>query len=569
MTDHCILHPFSNSGSAGTVKSGESMKKKYLIVLVMLALMLLPLSLASRADEEDDTGTPTGSTLDPDTLWRLGDAAWNRREYDDAASIFAAFCDQNPDNPNTLEGLWRVYCVYHDYRPDQDRRKKAYEKGINGCVRWQRKFAQTDKNRAASAYYYNAILFERELGRPAGIMELMEGYKKYPDTNQNHNLLWTVAEWLREANRYQEAITYYNEYRNKLPLTELAAAADVRAGWMWEALHNNAAAAECYKRLQTTDYNWGQGNVHWGALDAARHLKAIGEDAAARSLALKLLDKTPKEWYDLRAQASQLLGINAKRIVIYPHMNYHYTSTDRISVNGSSKVTFQREVPVLLRLQNVTKADAFSGTLSLTPRFEVATGPEGMQKTQDDKGRDVYSADIVAPDKQNGDIWYRFTEKEHQDEVPDNTIITRSWAKQGQGWGEISVRVQSPARWNIYIMLPNNKTNPNNISTTGLRQPDEVRDDGKTFRWYDWYELSQGVTIKMPVEVGGGVEEFYPQVRLERWSGGRQNAPKSSTGDTATYDTDEFFIKLKSPNSFPYGFEFPGVTDLTLTAITK
>jgi len=532
------------------------------IVALALAVPMLP----AWAQDEEDGGEE--ATLDPALQWRLAESAWGRREYDDAAALMSAYAELNPDEPNALEALWRVYEVYRAYRPNPERKKITYEKAVAASVRWTKKYAESNKERAAQAMWYNVMLLEHEGARPQSILMVQDLLKRFPGTTYDDDAYWSLGEWFREAKRYQEAIPNYVLYRKVAGNTELAALACFREGNSYEELKNKQAAIDAYKLVLNGEYNWGWGQVHWGTLEVARRLKTMGEEELSRAFALKLIDKTPKEW-DVNIQARTFIGqkiINPKKIWIHPHLYYNYTS-DKVNIDGRTKMMLSRDISTLVRLQYVSKEDPFKATLTLTPKLTMDKTPDNMKKSDGAGGRTIYTADIIAPDAAGNvtaDSWYKFTEAAHAETSPDNLVITRKWEKAGETWGNCTIRVQSSARWHMWIYLPNDKTNANNLSM----QPNEVNDAGKTFRWYDWYDMNQGITIKFPVEVGGNMAEYYPKIRLERHAGGLY-ADKTALGTDADYDLSELSVKLNSADAFPYTVNFPGYKTVTIDEVSK
>lgn len=190
----------------------------------------------------------------------------------------------------------------------------------------------------------------------------------------------------------------------------------------------------------------------------------------------------------------------------------------------------------------------------------MAKIPDPMKPTEGDAKSFQTKISTEAP----GDFWYQFWRADQSVPLPNSIVITRKWQKMGATWGECQIRVQSTMRWHIYIYLPDSKTNPNNLNM----QPNEVRDGGKTFRWYDWYDLSQGLTLKFPVEVGGNTAEYYPKVRLEQWCGANYGE-QSGNGNEAVYDFRECKVSVKAETPFPYTITFPVYSEVTLDEVIK
>lgn len=525
-------------------------------------LLLLAVPALSQEEEEEDGG----ATLSPAIQWQLVETAWGRREYDDAAALMTAYAEANPDEPNALEGWWRTYEVYRAYRPNADRRKKTYEKAMAAAQRWAKKYAESDKQRASVALWYQGNLLNNEGLRAAAITAFQELVTKYPGTAYEQHAYWALAEWQREAKNYQEALKNYAAYRKVVGITDQAAMAVYREGWIYEDLKDKANAAASYKSVLTGDYNWGWWNTAWGALDAAKRLKAMGEEELSRSIALKIIDKSPA-WGDLHQQAQVLLGqVPGKNVLIVQYYNQNF-STDKINLDANSKVNLKRDLQTLVRLSYVTKELPFKGIYTVIPKVAMDKSSDAMKKvTADDKT--AYSAEIIAPDANGnvqGDRWFNFVTASTQTNAPGNVVVTRKWEKAGAGWGQSTIRIQSGVRWDIWIYLPNEKTNPNNFSV----QPYDVHEGGKTFRWLGGHhDVTQGLTLKFPIEVGGNVQEYYPKVVLTRGAAGGF-ADKSALGTEATMETKDMVFKLNATSDFPYTLSSPGSENITLEEISR
>lgn len=531
------------------------MKERLIIWCLLLASLCL-LAIPVIADDDDEDGG--GIVLNAELQWKMAQAAWDRREYDDAAVMFTNFAEKNPDDKSALDARWRAYCVYRDNRPNADRKVKARDKALNDCDRWERKYATTDKERGATAYWYRAYIFEREQGREPAIAVMKTLLEKFPGTSLEDDADWTLAEWLREAKHYQDAIRYYAAYRKVIDGNETAGLSWFREGNCQEEMGNQAEAIECYKGVLNGNYNWGWGQVHWGALDAARRLKKMGEEALARAFLIKITDKCDPNW-DVTKQALTELGQQpSMRVMIYPYFNQTFT-TGNINIDGRTKLALLKEMPILVRPTYLPKDTPFNATLTITPKVEMAKTPENM-KAGDGK---AFTTEIAA--KTGGDFWYGFTQTTQQVAPPDNLVITRKWEKVGETWGECTIRIQSSARWHMWIYLPNNKSNPNNFNV----QPNEVQENGKTFRWYDWYDLKEGMTIKFPVEIGANVAKFYPKIRLEHGTQGWFYRDSHGAGKQATYECNEFTVTLASEQEYPFTFTFPGTSVVMVNEITE
>jgi len=534
----------------------------------ILIVCLLALFLPALADD-DEEGGGNGGGLNATLQWRLACTAWDRREYDDAAAMYRQFSKANPDDDNAIEAVWRSYEAYRAYRPNQEKRKAVYEEAINLCTRWRAKYAEDNKERAARSLWYKSQLLDREGMRPIGIQMLNEMTAKFPGTRWDENAYWSLGEWLREAQRWSEAATAYVNYRRTVGATEYGGIASLRAGWCNEALGKKEDALDCYNELLKGAYNWGWWQIPQSALDAARRCRLLGHDDMTRMFALKIMDKAPKDggWMDVQQQARVLIGekLNtAKYIHIYPYMNEYYTSS-AISTHGGSKLQFHRDLQLLVRLERVSKEEPFHATVTVAPKVALAGNPDNM-KLSEEGNKKTYTATIHAPDARGnvtGDWWYRFATENQSVPPPDNLSVTRSWEKTGEGVGICTIRIQSSARWHFWIYLPNDKTNVNNLSM----KPNEVNDNGRTFRWYDWYDLNNGMTIKFPVEVGN-TSEYYPRIHFQRGIWGHSN-DQSGNNATASYETPYQSIKITEEKPFAYSFQFPGDRFVDIDEIKK
>ncbi|MHB0937002.1 MAG: tetratricopeptide repeat protein [Armatimonadota bacterium] len=534
------------------------------ILWLMLAglLLVLAIPVVAQDDEEDD-----GFTLDPSLQWRMAQTTWDRREYDDAAALMLAFAEGNPDDANTLEAYWRTYEIYRAYRPNPNRKKIVFEKAIGVCERWVKKFSD-NKVKAAQSRWYKALLLDREGNRQMAIASLNELVAKYPGTDLDDDAFWHLGEWLREAQRYREAIDAYAGYGKTVGVTDWAAVCLYRQAMCFEALADREGAIEAYRAVLNGGYNFGWHHTCHGGMDAARRLRALGEDELARAFALKIVDNAHPNWQDLKAQALSFLGEKAnipKFIRIYSYLNETYSSY-AVNISGNTKLQVSRDVPVLVRLERTSKEDPFKGTAVFTPKVTLDKQP-GNAKLSEEGGKKHFSTEIASPDDKGtitGDWNYAFSQETQLEEAPDNVTITRSSQKIENGLMNCTIRIQSTARYYIYITLPNNKTNVNNLN----RQPHEVRDGGKTFLWYDWIDLSKGIDINFPAEVGGNADAFYPQVRLERNINGYVR-DASGNNNTAGSETPYLGIKLTSDKSFPYAFHYHGHRVVLLNETVK
>lgn len=529
-------------------------------ILTFLNILLIIGVLASitpiMAQDDDDE-----AVLTPSLQWRLADGAWNQRNYDGAAILCINYAEQYPDEPNVIDAWWRAYETYRAYRPHPEKRKVTYEKAMEACLRWEKKYGDNDLERSAKAMWTRAMLVNHEGNRQASILVLRELAKKFPGSQQDGNVYWHLGEWLREAKQYSDAIEYYNRYMKWANYAhELGATSALRAGWCYEEMKNPAAAVIMYQHILDGKYNWGWGQVHWSALDAARRCKAMGEVETAQSLLLKLIDKCNADW-DVTKQARTEMGMDAMKITIMPHITHNFSS-DYISIDGRTKMNLMRDIPVLVRPGYVEKNAPFSAKLTLKSKGKLSEIDPNMIAEDAGENSQLFSADIKTDVP--GDFWYRF-KRELTMPPPDNLVVTRSWKKVGNTWGEATIRIQSTARYHVWIWLPNTNTNVNNLNI----QPNEVNENGKCFRWYDWYELKDGMTIKFPVEVGANVQEYYPRMRFHRNTHGQLFRDFSGKGKVGTFETSDFTVTLSSETEFPYTFTTPGAYELVMKEIVK
>jgi tetratricopeptide (TPR) repeat protein len=532
---------------------------------LLLAGLLFALPAFAQADDDEDAGGPA---IDPILQWRVACAAWDQRAYDNAAAVMLSFAEANPDDDNALEAYWRTFEVYRAYRPNPDRRKLVFEKAMNACERWVKKYAGNDKVKAAKSRWYKAQILNHQGNRQMAIVALNELVDKFLGTDLDDDAFWALGEWLREAKRYNEAIGAYAGYIKTVGATDWAAVSWYRQATCFEALGNTEGAIEAYRSVLNGPYKFGWHYTAHGGMDAARRLRALGEDELARAFALKIVDDAHPNWTDLRAQALSFLGEKAiipKYVRIYSYLNETFSSY-AVNIGPTAKLQVDRNLPMLLRLERVSKEDPFSGTLSIVPKVTLDKQPDNA-KLSEEGGRKTFTDAVVAPDdkgKITGDWNYAFSQESRMEEAPDGVVITRKWEKTENNIGICTIRIQSSARWYIYITLPNNKTNVNNIN----RQPHEVRDGGKTFLWYNWIDLANGIELVFPAEVGANVEAFYPQVRLERNINGYQR-DTSGNNTTAAGDTSYLSVKLASDKPFPFTLHYHGTRVVLLNETVK
>jgi tetratricopeptide (TPR) repeat protein len=530
---------------------------RYLLLCCCALLLLTP---AVAQDDDDDGG---GGKLDADTQWKFCQRFWDNRNYADFAAFAIQYAEANPDHANVLDAWWRIYEVYRNHRPSPENKKKVYPKAIAACERWEKK---SDKKMAANGLYYHALLVEREGNRPQGISLLTDLTQKYPDQAWAY-VYWTLAEWLRESNRHLEAAEAYETFFQKDGYSDLSGHAVTRAGWSYQALGKRDDAIRVWNRILDKGFNIGWGGVHWNVVDIGDRLKGMGEDDMAKKFAMHILEKGSQDWADLRARALNILGEKPiKRIYIYPHF-YYYFSTDKVNLTPNMNMDLAAQYNLLVRATYITKESPFNATLTVNPKSSIDSAPKNMT-AEDADGKKSFTAKIDIPNDKGGiqgDWWYNFVHKEKA-QAPGGLIISRKWEKAGNTWGQctITITASQHERWNIYIYMPNEKTNVNNLSL----QPNEVRDGGKTFLWYGWYDLSKGWVIKFPVEVGAGVAEYYPKIFMDRGIGiNYQNT--GGSGAEVKYDMKEYAFKLISETAFPYTIQFPGYQGVTLEEVRK
>lgn len=528
-------------------------------VLALSALAVVP----AQADDDDDT--PAAATMDPNLQWQLADAAWGRREYDDAASLMLAYAAANPNGDNALEALWRAYSVYKSYRPNPDRRKIVFTKGVNLASRWAATYADGDKNRAARAMWYVASLRDQEGDRVLAIAELADLVKRFPGTPSEVDAYWTMAEWMRSAHQCAGAIDNYRAFQKIAGVCENWNVAAFRIGNCYEELGVKDKALQAYASvLDEPKNNWGWWQLGAGAVDAARRSRALGDEDTCKRLATKVTVASPQGggWADLQRQALQLLGLTpAKKIQVVAGMVSKYETADA-NISSGARLPVRYDGYLQVRPRYLASTDTLALTLSLSSVADTDSVPANFTKG-DDGG---YTYSIASPDKDGkvaGDTHFAFGTILASAPVPDGVAVTRRWVKKGDDWGEETIRIQSSAHWRIWVTLPNNKTNPSNISN----QPDEVSSDGKTFKWNDKADLSAGITIKFPIETGSGVSEYAPTVRLERDSG--RLPEKSDTAKSATAKLPEYGFALASEKPFAYQLTFPLKSVIILDELSK
>ena len=166
-----------------------------------------------------------------------------------------------------------------------------------------------------------------------------------------------------------------------------------------------------------------------------------------------------------------------------------------------------------------------------------------------------------------GDTWYRFATAPVSVAPPDRLRVTREWVKAGKTWGECTITVQSSARWHIWMWLPTTT----NADYFQLNRPNELHDDGRLFRWFDDCPLEQGVVfkVKVPIEVGAGVKEYYPRIKLERGSSDFGNTDQQQKAKVHAATTAELAIALTSEAEILSEYDFPGSIDVMLDEVKR
>jgi tetratricopeptide (TPR) repeat protein len=528
------------------------------ILLTIFMLTAAPFTVFAQDDDEDGGG---GGKLDANLQWKLVCNAWDKRQFDDAASQAINFAISNPDHSAAPDAWWRAYLVYRDYRPNEPKRKSTFEKAMTALEKYERKFTETNKNYAATALWYKGHLSTREIGSQAGVTYLLDLLKKYPGTTIEREAQYQAANWLRELKRYREAIEIYDAAEKSWGISPQGANIVVWRGWCYQELKDNEGAIQSYKILYDKAFNIGWGEVHWNLLDIARRMKTIGEDELSRKFAMKLIDKGHPDW-DATKQASAMLFGAAKSVNVYPHFNLRYY-TDVQNLDGNTKCNIIKEMPVLLRIYGYPKDAPFKGTLTMQPLIEM--DQVSGAKTENDKNEISYTADIQMPNKDGNtnDLWYNFRTKQVLGAPPGGLVITRKWEKTGEDWGMSTITVKSPFRVHIFITT-NQKINANNFND----QPNSMEDGDKTARWYDWTDLTNGRKITFPVTVGKA-EEYYPKVRILFYSGNWYYKATNTKGKDCVADMKEMKVTLSSETDFSARLEYPSDTWLTMNEITK
>lgn len=501
--------------------------------------------------------------LDPAAQWQLADAAWSRREYGDAAAMMIAYADANPDAPNAIEALWRAYSVYKTYRPNAERRNAVFEKASKLSGDWVREYGRTDRDRAAKALWALANLYDQEDDRRRAIETLTALEQQFPGSSVEASALFDRGEWMREANQFAGAIDSFRAFQRAAGVCENWDVAAFRIGMCWEQLGDRSRALAAYASALTqagNDWSWWQ--LAAGALDAAVRCRALGDDDLCRSLAQTVQEKCPRtaEWGEIQRQAAALLGsapsqplhIEARLDEVYSGGMADVDAASLLSVSRTSTVEVQAD----------TGGSGFSGSI----RFALGSGTTATSKTAGLKaGADGLSGALSLPGKASDapPAVFAFALPQTHEHAPDSLSVTRKWIRTGADWGIAVITVKSDARWKLWIDLPNSRTNPANLTD----QPDEVVNDGKSFGWIDSADLTAGLTIRIPIEPGPGIREYYPRVRLQRVA--TRQADLAGSGVEAGCSLPEYAMTVHSPAAFSYRMTFPVAEEAIIAEAIK
>jgi len=529
------------------------MLKNILLIFVVLAICVIPIFAQF---EEDDASY--GAVLTPEVIWRIAESSWNNRNYDDAAVIMENLATEFPDFPYAVDCWWRAYETYKYHRPNTDKMQNVLHKGNELCLQWEEKYKNEDINRVARAIWYRANYLDREGNKPAAVMLLQTIHRQYPGSSYDHEGTWHAAEWARQLRDYATAIICYQMHQEvHVNNNDWKALDYIRMGLCYLELQNVESAKESYLApLFFENLNWGWDQIYWGMLEGARRLKAEGETQAANQILTRIIDKCNPDW-DVTKQAQTELGEDGMSIDIYPHINRNYI-TDSISVDARSNVNLTYDYSLLIRPKYLQGNDTFKANVEFEVKHPVTSQPNDMTASG--------SGYTVTLPGHAGDFWYRLSAEEHERvPLPDSIVISRSWEKASEDWGYATIRVQSRARYNIYIYLPNSNTNPNNLNI----QPNEVRDNGTCFRWYDWYDLNGGMSIKIPIEIGKNINKYYPKVMLQRNIHGQIYQNIAGKDKIANADNKDLKITVTYTDSFPFVISFPGDNYITLREIKE
>ena len=533
-----------------------------------------PLASVAHAEDsdngDDNGGDAGGGTLSPDLQWSLVSHAWDKREYDDAAVLGLAFADANPDHPSALDALWRAYTIYHAYRPNPDKAKAAA--AITAVRGEHRGGSPNTRVRTKSAPRcrsgtLRSCMTARDSGtrplRPAN--RLQRSFPARATSKMDGGTLQSGCSKRlagKKRSRSMKAIANVSVSPNTVLYRSSVRHSATRTS------RTKPTQSRCGARLRNLPkYNWAWGQMGYGAIDAAHRLIVDGAPDVSRQMAMGIVDKSPKEgwaWPDLQAQARALLGeAPAKSLFLQPYMYNHY-ATSHVNIEGSSKLTLAQEPKVLVSVKYASATDPIHALMTFAPKVDMKTIPTQVTKVDGDKP--TYTMAIDSPDAKGTvfpDQWIGWMENDQEASPPASLVLTRKWEKQGSDWGTCTIRIQSSDRWNFFIYLPNAKTNANNCNI----QPNEVNDGGATFRYYNWYDLTQGMTIKFPITVGTQVTEYYPKILA--WLDLGRGPDISSSSTDAKDSLDEYTIDIKSDKAFPTTFNHPVHDEVLMSEISK
>ena len=553
------------------------MKNISLTILALAAIALCLCAAPSFAEQGDDdapdapaSGSSPSSVLTPDLLWQLADNAWNTRHFDDAVATMTVYVKSDPDGPQCLEALWRASEAYRYIIPNKDKYLAMYTQLDDNCNRWTTEFKDNDKEKAAAGLWYQGNLFRNAGRNEQAEAKFHQLVKQFPTTSHVGDCYWNAAHWEQDDKQYQEAATDYEGYVTVGGNTENTGLADLGSAACEEALKDAPDAVTIYKAILTKPYNWGWWNFAYGALDAAKRLRDLGEPEMMRAYALKIIDDSPQGWTDLQTQAHDLLGDTVPKSISIEAQDHDDYDTDEQSVGPTTKMDLLRHPQLLVRLSRITKDDPLNATVEFTPKDDFAKIGDTLTKGTDN-GKDVLVGKIAYPDDKGNtpdSLNYQFDSQTEHALAPADVTVSRSWDKEGANWGIATIRIQSSARWDIYIYMPStDAAHQDNI--TGLL-PNEVQDGGKTFHWYNWADLTQGLTLKIPITfpegAAGAISNYCPKVFLYRgyWrDGGSSGKSQSIAIPSPTYD-----VKITTDKPLTYSMGLPIWESITLDEVS-
>jgi len=242
-------------------------------------------------------------------------------------------------------------------------------------------------------------------------------------------------------------------------------------------------------------------------------------------------------------------------------INHRFT-TEFPNINSRVKLSGTREMDMTVRWRNVSKEKPLTALFTLFPKTAMDGAPEGMKPAEGADGKKSFTADFSATT--DGQRRVTFPRKTLSSPPPDGLVVTRGWEKTGNTWGTSTIRIQSPARWNIAITLPNGKTNVNNLNI----QPNSVTDGNTTFVWNNRHDLKAGITLKFPVEVGD-LTEYHPKIRIERNMDNKLYPNRQLSGKEAVYDGKEWTLKMQSEQEYAYSYTFQGTISVVMNEMKK